>query len=209
MKQKTIDLLTRYQTVTDTRERQKIETSIIKLNTGLVVKVCEKTQMNYRCNDWDDMFQLGSIGLLKAIRRFDPSKGTAFSSLAVPMIRFEIYRTLQRSTAIKYPRDWLETFPIIRRLREQGKTYDEIAELLTEKRGKPYNKSLVYDIYSALKQSDPDSLDRLNDGYEWVGYGEDDYPDNDFCWDDYWEDGLDSISSYFYCSAKSISSDEP
>lgn len=52
----------------------------------------------------DDLRQLGSIGLLKAIRRFDPSFGVCFSTYAVPLIAGEIRRYLRDDGIIKFSR---------------------------------------------------------------------------------------------------------
>ena len=43
----------------------------------------------------EDMLQLGSIGLLQALRRFDPDRGRCFSTYAVPLIAGEIRRFLR------------------------------------------------------------------------------------------------------------------
>ena len=54
--------------------------------------------------DYDDLFQLGSIGFLKAITNFDESFGVRFSTYAVPMILGEIKRFLRDDGEIKVSR---------------------------------------------------------------------------------------------------------
>lgn len=54
--------------------------------------------------EYDDLFQLASIGLLKAIKNFDESFGVVFSTYAVPMIIGEIKRFLRDDGAIKVSR---------------------------------------------------------------------------------------------------------
>lgn len=56
----------------------------------------------------DDLEQLARQGLLKAIERFDPKSGNAFSSFAVPYIRGEIQHYLRDRRLIKVPRQWQE-----------------------------------------------------------------------------------------------------
>jgi RNA polymerase sigma-B factor len=57
----------------------------------------------------DDLVQVGSIGLLKAIDRFDPDRGTAFSSFAVPTILGEIRRHFRdRTWNVRVPRSLQE-----------------------------------------------------------------------------------------------------
>ena len=66
--------------------------------------------------DEDDARQLGAIGLLKAIRRFDPGYGVCFSTYAVPLIAGEIKRYLRDDGAIKYSRTIKELLVSVRKL---------------------------------------------------------------------------------------------
>lgn len=65
--------------------------NFIEQNFGLVHSVCHKFTGEY-----DDLFQIGCIGLIKAVRTFNPSHGTAFSSYAVPIIRNEILTSFRK-----------------------------------------------------------------------------------------------------------------
>jgi RNA polymerase sigma-B factor len=68
----------------------------------------------------EDLQQVASIGLLKAIDRFDPDRGTAFSSFAVPTILGEIRRHFRDSTwALRVPRQLQELTLQIERARDE------------------------------------------------------------------------------------------
>lgn len=54
--------------------------------------------------EYDDLFQLGSIGFLKAIKNFDPKFGVKFSTYVVPMVIGEIKRFMRDDGAIKVSR---------------------------------------------------------------------------------------------------------
>nr|WP_305808199.1 RNA polymerase sigma factor SigF [Synechococcus sp. PCC 7502] len=110
---------------------------IVKLNIGLVKK--EAHHWSNQCTEnYDDLLQVGSMGLLRAIDRFDMDKGYAFSTFAVPYIRGEIQHYLRdKSPTLKMPRQWLALYnqgcKTIRTLRpklNRDATDQEIAEVL-------------------------------------------------------------------------------
>jgi RNA polymerase sigma-B factor len=65
--------------------------------------------MNQCHESYEDLLQVGSIGLIRAIERFSIEKGNAFSSFAIPYIRGEIQHYLRdKSCTLRIPRRWLE-----------------------------------------------------------------------------------------------------
>ena len=79
---------------------------IVKENVGLVW--CVVRRFYGRGTDPEDLFQIGSIGLLKAIDKFDLSYDVKFSTYAVPMISGEIRRFLRDDGMIKVSRSLKE-----------------------------------------------------------------------------------------------------
>ncbi|MGL4991457.1 MAG: RNA polymerase sporulation sigma factor SigF [Sarcina sp.] len=77
--------------------------TLIEINTPLVSSLCKKF-LN-RGYEYDDIFQLGSMGLIKAIQNFDTSYDVKFSTYAVPMILGEIKRFLRDDGIIKVSRN--------------------------------------------------------------------------------------------------------
>ncbi len=75
---------------------------LISSNLGLVRSVVSRfLNIGY---DREDLFQLGSIGLIKSIYKFDPKFNVKFSTYAVPMILGEIKRYLRDDGMIKVSR---------------------------------------------------------------------------------------------------------
>jgi len=75
---------------------------LVEKNVGLVWSIVKR--FYGRGVDPEDLFQIGSIGLLKAIDKFDMSFGVRFSTYAVPMITGEIKRFLRDDGMIKVSR---------------------------------------------------------------------------------------------------------
>jgi RNA polymerase sporulation-specific sigma factor len=76
---------------------------VIEMNLPLVSSVSKKF-LN-RGYEYEDIFQIGSIGLVKAVNNFDPSYNVKFSTYAVPMIIGEIKRFFRDDGIIKVSRN--------------------------------------------------------------------------------------------------------
>ena len=74
----------------------------IRGNLRLVLSVLQRFQ--HRCENVDDLFQVGCIGLIKALDNFDVTQNVRFSTYAVPMIIGEIRRYLRDNNAIRVSR---------------------------------------------------------------------------------------------------------
>lgn len=75
---------------------------VVEGNLKLVLSVIKK--FNNRGENLDDLFQVGAMGLIKAIDNFDFSHGVKFSTYAVPMIVGEIRRYLRDNSKIRISR---------------------------------------------------------------------------------------------------------
>ena len=76
--------------------------TLIEGNLRLVLSVIQR--FDKRGESPDDLFQVGCIGLMKAIANFDPTKGVRFSTYGVPMIAGEVRRYLRDNSAIRVSR---------------------------------------------------------------------------------------------------------
>ncbi len=90
---------------------------LVKENMGLIHHVVKR--FLGRGVEAEDLFQIGAIGLVKAVDRFDLSFGVRFSTYAVPMIAGEIKRFLRDDSMIKVSRSLKELAGKAARLREQ------------------------------------------------------------------------------------------
>ncbi|MDD2568040.1 MAG: SigB/SigF/SigG family RNA polymerase sigma factor [Clostridia bacterium] len=82
--------------------KQKAKDKIVCSNLLLVYSLVQR--FNGRGYDWDDLVQIGIIGLLKAIENFDLSYKNCFSTYAVPLIIGEIRRSLRDDSPIHVSR---------------------------------------------------------------------------------------------------------
>jgi RNA polymerase sigma-B factor len=98
----TLELLRLYQSDPNLRLRNQL----VQLNIGLVRR--EAYRWLQQSNEtFDDLMQIGSLGLIRAIERFDMTKGYAFSSFAIPYIRGEIQHYLRdKGSSMRIPRRW-------------------------------------------------------------------------------------------------------
>ncbi|WP_154670305.1 sigma-70 family RNA polymerase sigma factor, partial [Bariatricus massiliensis] len=85
---------------------EEARAQLVEENTGLVW--CIVKRFYGRGTEAEDLFQIGSIGLLKAIDKFDISYDVKFSTYAVPMISGEIKRFLRDDGMIKVSRSLKE-----------------------------------------------------------------------------------------------------
>ena len=126
--EETLDLIDKVQRTGDEQAKE----ILIENNLGLVRSVVSKfLNIGY---DRDDLFQLGSIGLIKAIYKFDPRFNVKFSTYAVPMILGEIKRYLRDNNSIRVSRSMRDTAykaiytkEKLTKLRQKEPTINEIA----------------------------------------------------------------------------------
>lgn len=107
---------------------------IVKGNLKLVLSILRK--MNVRSDNMDDLFQIGCIGLLKAINNFDLSYNVKFSTYAVPMIMGEIRRYIRDNNQMRISRSVKDLAYKILKEKEDyySKNGKEISMQLLEKR---------------------------------------------------------------------------
>lgn len=96
--QEQMDALLRKAKYGDASARQ----TLIEGNLRLVLSVIQR--FDKRGENPDDLFQVGCIGLIKAISNFDPDKQVRFSTYGVPMIAGEVRRYLRDNSAIRVSR---------------------------------------------------------------------------------------------------------
>lgn len=107
-------------------EEKKTEkrNELVNTNLGLVHSCANKFRS--RGVEYDDLFQAGCVGLIKAADNFDPSRGFAFSTYAVPVILGEIKRIFRDGGSVK----------IGRTLKEKSRNAMKIRDKLSDELGR-------------------------------------------------------------------------
>src|SRR5699024_9582207 len=77
-------------------------TKLVEGNLKLVLSILQR--FHHRVENMDDLFQIGCVGLLKAIDNFDLSHEVKFSTYAVPMILGEVRRYLRDNNSVRVSR---------------------------------------------------------------------------------------------------------
>lgn len=129
--------------------------TFINCNLRLVLSIVQRYVS--RCDNLDDLFQIGCVGLIKAVDNFNPSFGVCFSTYAVPMIDGEIRRFLRESNSLRVSRgirdvayQALQTRDRLEQNSDNDVTVDEIAREM--------NLPVFRVIYCLDAISDPVSL---------------------------------------------------
>lgn len=146
---------------------EKAREQLVEENIGLVWSIVRRFQG--RGYELEDLFQIGSIGLIKCIDGFDLARGVRFSTYAVPLIIGEIKRFLRDDGMVKVSRSLKELnyrvkkeAEIIKEKEHRDPTLEEIAITLEED---PMNVLMavescqdVYSIHQVIYQGDGDEI---------------------------------------------------
>lgn len=119
---------------------------VLTENAGLIWSIVKRY---YGCGvEVDDLYQLGCIGFIKAVKGFDLTYGTQFSTYAVPKIAGEIRRFLRDDGAVK----------VGRTIREKGQMLWSVRERLRQQLGREPRISEVAEM-SGLSVEEVASID--------------------------------------------------
>jgi RNA polymerase sigma-B factor len=131
----------------DDPERTRVRDELVVMHLPLVRHLARRYRD--RGEPRDDLMQVGTIGLINAIDRFDPSLGTEFATYATPTILGEIKRHFRdRTWAVKVPR----------RMQELHIAVSSATDTLTQSLGR---SPTVHELAEYLDVTDEDVLDAL------------------------------------------------
>ena len=107
---------------------------MVEENLGLFIHVLKRYNRDLRY-EWDDAYQYGCMGLVEAVRNYNPEKGAAFSSFAVRCIyfsvhRWELYNTRKKNSFGKNTvKDELAKKELIQKVKAYMNTFPREAQL--------------------------------------------------------------------------------
>ena len=116
-----LELLETYNRTRDVRARDQLVANYVPL----VRSLCSRFRRS--AEPQEDLFQMGMLGLLNAVQKFDPSYGTSFSSLAIPEVRGAI---------LNYLRDHGSLIKIPRALQQNKQAVDKMSESMAPRLGR-------------------------------------------------------------------------
>ncbi|MGW2250210.1 SigB/SigF/SigG family RNA polymerase sigma factor [Kitasatospora sp. NPDC001660] len=137
--------------------------TIIELNMPLVRFIAAR--FRHRAEDMDDILQVGTIGLIKAVDGYDPHRGVEFVTYAIPTITGEIKRFFRdTSWPVRVPRSMQELYLTV--ARGSDRLEQELARL-------PHPEEIAEDLHITVEEATeglvagrvyrPNSLDALRD----------------------------------------------
>lgn len=154
---------------------------MIEENIGLVHSIAKR--FTGRGVDYEDLFQTGCIGLIKAVDNFDESKGFRFSTYAVPVIMGEIRRIFRDGGAIK----------VSRALKEKSVKAQVLRERFAKKELREPTVSELSDMLGCDVDETAEILNVINPMLSLNSFGEDGSKNLDVPFDDR-EELFDRIS---------------
>ena len=142
---------------------EKAYEQILNENNGLIWSIVKRYS---GCGvDFDDLYQLGCVGFIKAVKGFNITYGTQFSTYAVPKIAGEIRRFLRDDGAVKVGRTLREKGQTLWSAREKLRedfgrepTISELAELTKMSVEEIANIELANIVPESLQQENEDGL---------------------------------------------------
>ncbi|MCL2756265.1 MAG: sigma-70 family RNA polymerase sigma factor [Firmicutes bacterium] len=148
------------------------KTTLIESNAPLIKSIIKR--YIGKGVDYDDLFQLGSLGFVKAINKYDSNYNVKFTTYAVPLIAGEVKRFLRDDGAIKVSRSVKALYVQIKRLvasksgEEYSPTIDDIASELGSTR-----EEVIYAMEAAqMPLSLFDKSDKSGEGDEGLSLSE-------------------------------------
>lgn len=139
---------------------------IINENVGLVWSVVKR--FSNRGYELEDLFQIGCIGFVKAVKKFDTSFDTQLSTYAVSMIIGEIRRFLRDDGMIKISRSLKEIAAKVKEIKSQTQfenlTIDEIAKMLNLDKDEVLMSLDATSLIDSLDKKIGDDIDSITIG---------------------------------------------
>lgn len=124
---------------------------LVNGNLKLVLSILKR--YNNRTDNMDDLFQVGCIGLIKAIENFDLSHEVKFSTYAVPMILGEVRRYLRDSSSLRVARSTKDTAYKALRVKEE----------LTNRLGKEPSVSMIAQVLDKPEFEIANAIDSMKE----------------------------------------------